>query len=236
MATIGGNAEISKIRMKEAAAPSTPASGYGYLYAKADGKLYFKDDAGTEYDLTGGGGGGGGDLAVIDDVLLSGDQVDVLFPAAGSLPTTHDHLRLVVQGRLTTAAASDDVIYLEFNGDTGNNYIRARVAHGSSEPAPALLDAQAKGEIGAMPAANATANYAGLVDIAIPNYRGTTYFKAARGISTDIDNTTGGFVWDHGCLWRSTAAITSIKVKGNFKAGTRLTLYGLTGLSSPRTT
>lgn len=37
---------------KENAAPTTPSSGYGRLYAKTDGKVYWKDDTGTETDLT----------------------------------------------------------------------------------------------------------------------------------------------------------------------------------------
>lgn len=36
----------------EVAAPGTPAAGSGVTYAKTDGKLYFKNDGGTEYDLT----------------------------------------------------------------------------------------------------------------------------------------------------------------------------------------
>lgn len=36
----------------ETTAPATPASGYGRIYEKSDGKLYFINDAGTEYDLT----------------------------------------------------------------------------------------------------------------------------------------------------------------------------------------
>lgn len=51
--------EIDSIRLAEqGSAPATPASGYGQLYVKSDGKVYFKNDAGTEYDLTSGGGGG----------------------------------------------------------------------------------------------------------------------------------------------------------------------------------
>lgn len=44
--------------MAEGAAPSTPAAGTVRLYAKADGKLYSKDDAGAETSLGGGGGSG----------------------------------------------------------------------------------------------------------------------------------------------------------------------------------
>lgn len=43
----------------EAAAPSTPANGKVILYAKTDGRLYSKDDAGTETLVSGGAGGGG---------------------------------------------------------------------------------------------------------------------------------------------------------------------------------
>lgn len=46
------------IRMKEQTAPSTPPSGYSELYVKSDGKLYLKDDAGTETDVAAGSGGG----------------------------------------------------------------------------------------------------------------------------------------------------------------------------------
>jgi hypothetical protein len=47
------------VTVPEIAAPSTPASGKVVLYAKSDGLLYSKDDAGLETVVTGGGGGGG---------------------------------------------------------------------------------------------------------------------------------------------------------------------------------
>jgi len=49
---ISDDAEINSVRLKESAAPATPASGYGQLYAKTDGKIYFKNDDGLEVDLT----------------------------------------------------------------------------------------------------------------------------------------------------------------------------------------
>ena len=53
MPRISTDAEITAIRMKErASAPDTPASGYGQLYLKDDGKFYFKNDAGTEACLS----------------------------------------------------------------------------------------------------------------------------------------------------------------------------------------
>jgi hypothetical protein len=44
----------------EAAAPATPSSGKVVLYAKTDGLLYSKDDAGVETQVSGGAGGGSG--------------------------------------------------------------------------------------------------------------------------------------------------------------------------------
>ena len=44
--TYGGILELT-----EQATPATPASGKMYLYAKTDGKLYYKNDAGTEEEV-----------------------------------------------------------------------------------------------------------------------------------------------------------------------------------------
>ena len=38
--------------LTEGVAPDTPATGKVHIYAKTDGKLYFKDDTGTEYVAT----------------------------------------------------------------------------------------------------------------------------------------------------------------------------------------
>lgn len=46
------------LEVKEMPAPPTPPTGSLFLYAKTDGKLYVKNDAGTESDLTAGAGGG----------------------------------------------------------------------------------------------------------------------------------------------------------------------------------
>lgn len=45
---ITGYRPPSFMELPEVAAPSTPASGFGRLYVKSDGLLYWKDDAGVE--------------------------------------------------------------------------------------------------------------------------------------------------------------------------------------------
>lgn len=48
---------MAQIILPEGAAASTPSAGNVTIYAKTDGKLYAKDDAGNEYDLTVSSGG-----------------------------------------------------------------------------------------------------------------------------------------------------------------------------------
>ena len=50
------NGYIDTLYLTEQSAPSTPAADKGVVYPKTDGKLYFKNQGGTEYDLTAGSG------------------------------------------------------------------------------------------------------------------------------------------------------------------------------------
>jgi hypothetical protein len=58
------------LETNEEAAPGTPASGKVRIYAKTDGKVYSKDDAGNEYDLTATAAPGSG-----DDVYVNGSNI-----------------------------------------------------------------------------------------------------------------------------------------------------------------
>ncbi len=44
----GDGGLITYLRFVEGAAPATPPSGHVHLYAKTDGRMYSKDDAGVE--------------------------------------------------------------------------------------------------------------------------------------------------------------------------------------------
>lgn len=63
----GGNLSSAvvdgKLIFNEAAAPSTPGAATVALYAKADGRVYSKDDAGVEYGPFDAAGGGGGNIS-----------------------------------------------------------------------------------------------------------------------------------------------------------------------------
>lgn len=79
-----------QIRFVEAAAPGTPPSGYVYVYAKADGKIYFKDDAGTETAC--GGGVGTGDLLSTNNLSDVDDAQTAINNITAVAGATNEHV------------------------------------------------------------------------------------------------------------------------------------------------
>lgn len=64
-----------KILLSEEAAPATPSAGEVVVYAKADGLLYSKDDAGMETALSGGGSGGmANPMTTAGDMIIGGSS------------------------------------------------------------------------------------------------------------------------------------------------------------------
>lgn len=68
--------EDTPLALTEMAAPAAPPAGALLVYAGTDGKIYAKNAAGTEYDLTEGGGGGGATLPVSDATAVVKGSAD----------------------------------------------------------------------------------------------------------------------------------------------------------------
>jgi hypothetical protein len=98
-------AGVNSINVTEIAAPSTPASGTVIIYAKTDGKLYIKDDTGTETDLTSGGGGGGNvsntGTPANNQIAVWTDATTVEGDAALTFDTSTDTLDIGASGNLS---------------------------------------------------------------------------------------------------------------------------------------
>lgn len=88
---------MSQITLSEAAAPASPATGKVTLYAKADGLLYSKDDAGTETAL----GGGSGSVATDAIWDAKGDL------AVGTGANTASRLAVGTNGYVLTADSAE---------------------------------------------------------------------------------------------------------------------------------
>ncbi|MBK9258159.1 MAG: hypothetical protein IPM42_22190 [Saprospiraceae bacterium] len=146
-----GETQFDKqLKTAEIAAPSTPASGFGYTYAKTDGKLYFKNDAGTEYDLTATGGVSDadyGDITVSGGVWsvdnnavsftevqngLMGDNDYISFNRGADFMM--GYIKNYPSGAITNADRGfwfDDEIYMYANDSTNNIFSRIYSENGS---------------------------------------------------------------------------------------------------------
>lgn len=72
-----------KVILVEGGAPATPSSGQVKIYAKADGQVYSKDDAGAETKL---GGSGSGTVEIVSTItsgtITPTGTTDLVRPAA----------------------------------------------------------------------------------------------------------------------------------------------------------
>lgn len=144
-----------------------------------------------------------------------------------SISGTYTDLVLVVSAQQVT---SGEDLALQFNSDTGTNYSRiylcadGSTAHSSrsNNSTYVILDHH-----GTPP----TANSFGVATINIFNYSNTTMFKTVISRAGSNDSSPAIATVSNTGLWRSTSAITSIKVfctnGSNLKTGTVATLYGI---------
>lgn len=127
----------------EVAAPATPSSGQAVIYVKSDGKIYLKDDAGTETDLTASGSSAVGNLWAMakssSQTLTNNTETAITFDRAdidgGSsvidlanerfvAPATGFYLANVVWIWETTDPAADAYIAVMVGGSYGAPLIR----------------------------------------------------------------------------------------------------------------
>lgn len=107
MTIISSTAVINAVRLKEqGSSPATPASGYGLIYEKSDGLLYFMDDAGTEMQLA------DADALVLSlntmvgALMLEGAQGNVVTVGSGNV------LRISAPSEAIQVACSDETTAL----------------------------------------------------------------------------------------------------------------------------
>lgn len=111
---------MAQFNIKSGTAPATPASGYVVFYAKSsDGRMYFKNDTGTEFPLT---------------PYTQEEMEDLLFPAlAGdaSLQVTYDDAGNAVNFTVLEAGVDHDML-LNYVGDqhVGHAGVTLTAGHG----------------------------------------------------------------------------------------------------------
>ena len=134
-----------------------------------------------------------------------------------SIPSTYTDLILVVDGSLSGGS----VIKIQLNGDTATNYSYTYFYGSGSTTGSGRVSSEAFGTIGY--SSTSAERFTAIAHFM--NYSNTTTYKTI----IDRDNSTSTQTVATVNLWRSTAAINSIKVfpnTTNLTAGTTLTLYG----------
>jgi hypothetical protein len=125
-----------------------------------------------------------------------------------SIPSTYTDLCLKLSLRSTYAARSNSVL-ISLNGSTSS--FSSKIIEGSGSSAYSFSSAR---NIGAINAANSTANTFNNLEVYFPNYAGSTY-KSFSSDAVQEDNQTEAYSDLTANLWSNTAAINQITIVSN---------------------
>lgn len=164
---------------------------------------------------------------LVETFTATGAEASKTFSSLGS----YTDLEFVFECRGDTAA-TNVLMGLQFNGDTGGNYDRERL-NGVGDTTQGVGDrAQTQGSVGPIPASTAPSGEAGKGRLWIPGYRGTAFNKSAIShLSSKFSTAADGDLYTQqvSSWWRNSAAITSVTfllAAGNFASGSTIRLYG----------
>lgn len=157
---------------------------------------------------------------------VSGTGSSVTF---SSIPQTYSSLQIRAISRTNQAAEIDDFA-IQFNSDTGSNYVR-HLLYGTGSVAEANQQtAQSRIVMGRGTGSSAAANMFGVSITDIHDYASTTKNKTTRTLN-GYDLNGSGLIYLQSGLWLSTSAVTSITLfstsSSTFQTGTTFALYGI---------
>lgn len=159
----------------------------------------------------------------------SGGAASITF---NNIPQTFNHLRVVVSGRGMNSGTIE-TMYLRFNGDSSSLYSESMMYSANTGLFANRYSAQTLTQMISNVGDTALANTFSNIEIYIPNYKSTSFFKSYTVDCAGANNSTAYEAKRHSNqagLYRSTSAITSITLGGysaNIKQGTTATLYGI---------
>jgi hypothetical protein len=153
-----------------------------------------------------------------------------------SIPSSYDHLYLVVSARSDNATVRTDII-ARANGDTGSNYSRTQLYSTTATPgADQTTGSSSLWDFLPCPAANAVSPAFSTGSVWIPHYANTANFKQFLTVGAMENNSDTNSEWKINVgaqLWSSTAAINQLTLylqHGDFVQYSTFTLYGVTGV------
>ena len=165
------------------------------------------------------------DYELIETSIVSGSSTaSVVFSSLGTYSSTYKHLQIRGTAK-TNQGAIFDLIKVQLNGDTGNNYARhALLGNGSTVSSSGI---SSTGFVNFAAQGNSTANVFGGFVFDILDAYSTTKNKTTRALAgvTEIRLSSG--------LWMNTASLTSVTLSPEFGSllieGSRFSIYGVKG-------
>lgn len=150
-----------------------------------------------------------------------------------SIPSTYQHLQVRILVRDTSTGGGDLNLRMQFNSDTGSNYVDHNLrGDGSTVVAGGFAGndrAVVRNFIPDSSSSNTTMYGAAIVDI--HDYASTSKYKTIRTLAGKDRNGSGLLIMGSN-LWMSTSAITSITFTPDgtaYATGSTFALYGVKG-------
>ena len=149
--------------------------------------------------------------------------------------TNGDVLEILISAR-TDQAVVGSLIDCTVNNDGAANYGRQGASvTGAGAPANNNAPGETSWRLACL-GDSGTANFNSAINITIPTYAGTTFFKNGNALLNRADSTAANMAWiAYGLYYASTSAITRFKMIPetggvNFKIGTQLLIYKRTSV------
>ena len=171
-----------------------------------------------------------GDFESIATVTVgSGGAANIEFT---NIPGTYQHLQLRMIARFTGNfnAGAGGFTGVQFNADTGSNYVYHHLLGDGSSASTTALTSQSQSYLQRFTTSGETASIFGASVVDLLDYCVTTKNKTIRSVG-GFDRNGGGRIYLASGLWMSTNAVTSIKLlpeqSTNFAEHTTAALYGV---------
>jgi hypothetical protein len=147
-----------------------------------------------------------------------------------SIGSGYKHLQIRVLAKSNSTGDTNDDCSLQFNGDTGSNYV-SHALNGNGSSATAGYNAAASNNRllkVAGPDAGSNIFGGGVIDVL--DYSSSSKYKTSRGLG-GADWNSGGVISLESMLWLNTNGITSIKISPRYGSAwlqySHFALYGI---------
>lgn len=175
-------------------------------------------------------------LVKLYDSILSADAAS-FDTGANAIPPGYDSIVIVASLRSTAAVNSDNIVGI-FNNDSSALYNVNRIQNVNTAVAGAAVALGTSMNLGDAPGANATANLFGSFWAEVSGYDSATNFKSGNADSASAQSPVTASLQDRTAFsYQSQTPITQLKITpgtggANWKAGSRLTIYGVCAQSA----